>query len=30
MIDLLTKSIFSKVVLSPNFKILFSDKIGLE
>ena len=30
LIDLLTKSIFSKVILSPNFKILFSEKSGLE
>ena len=30
LIDLLTKRIFSKVILSPNSKILFSEKNELE
>ena len=29
LIDLLTKSIFPRVILSMNFKILFPDKVGL-
>ena len=30
LIDLLTKRIFSNVILSPNFKMLFEEKSGLE
>ena len=30
LIDLLTKSIFSKVIFSINFKILFPENSGIE